>query len=284
MAARVLVLCGRDRAAALPEIAARLDVVGLVRVGRAYRSPIDAATVAAPTAAASAAGLEVDAVVVLSPYGSMADDVAAYRAASLPVLMAGPLPAGATTGTVEGGRWRHIAAARGALEIRRRPAFGRAVYLRHVIGGGNGLLPAWWALLESLEAAAELLDDSVARLWIGAVTRRGRWQVTATAIAAHGASAQLVVAPTPDPGDDLLLLGTGGLVQTDGAGSAATVRDDRGSRGLAVPDPWPDADWIEASLATTDAPPGDPRPARTILTALRRAARSGRLQSVPVGD
>jgi hypothetical protein len=276
MAPRLVVVCGPDRAPALPQIWARFALAGCVRVGRGGTSDVDAPTFATLAESLSAA----DAVAVLSPYRGLAADLAECRRQGLPVAVAGPPTAEAADGDFAPGRWRHSPAMDTVDEVRRSAAFGRPVYLRHVTGGGSGWLNAWWATLEALEAATCLLDAAPERLWIGASASGGRWHVTATLVVAGGASAQLVVTPAPAPGDEVMLLGTGGLVQVDSGSDASHLRRAGGEQRLAVPAAWPDAEWIAAALDG----PGEARLSRgtraKVQRALRNAVRQGAL--VPV--
>ena len=277
MADGLVVVCGPDRAPALESIAATHGLAGWVRVGRSVRT-----TIAAPRFDSLAEGLEqASAVAVLSPYRGLAGDLERCRQRRIPVLAAGPPTAGADDGEYAPGRWRHSQTHASVDRLRKRPSFGRPVYLRQVIGGGAaGLLGAWWGLLEALEGAVELLEGPMARLWVAAVARNGRWHATATLVAENGASAQLVITPTPDPGEDVVLLGTGGLVHVDGTGVAAGVRDAGGQRRLPIPPAWPDARWIDAAVEGRRHSPIARRTRAALHGALRRAARGGTLESV----
>ena len=272
----LVVVCGPDRAPALESIAGSHGLAGWVGVGRPGRPAIDA-----PRFGSLQEGLEeAAAVAVLSPYRGLASDLEICRQRGIPALLAGPAAARADDPEHSAGRWRHSQSWRSVDGVRRRPAFGHPVYLRQVIGGGNGgLAGAWWALLEALEGALELLDSPMSRLSVGAVARGGRCHATATLVVENGASAQLVVTPAPDPGEDLMLLGTGGLVHVDGTG-AAERRDSRGGRSLPIPPAWPDAGWITETLAAPCRPSLDRRTRAAVHLALGRAARGRALEPV----
>ncbi len=277
MADGLVVVCGPDRAPALESIAGSHGLAGWVRVGRPVRTAIEA-----PRLGSLEEGLDqATAVAVLSPYRGLAGDLERCRRRGIPVVLAGPSTARADDPEYAPGRWRHTQTWASVDGLRRRPAFGRPVYLRQVTGGGAAGLPgAWWALLEAVECARDLLDGPMARLWVGAVTRNGRWHATATLVAGAGASAQLVVAPAPDPGEDLMLLGTGGLAHVDAASAAAVRRDAGGESRLPIPPAWPDARWITAGLAGQRHPSIDRRTRAALHAALRRAARSRTLEPV----
>ena len=277
MADGLVVVCGPDRAPALESIAASHGLAGWVRAGRSARTSIEA-----PRFRSLEEGLDqASAVAVLSPYRGLSGDLERCRRRGIPVALAGPPSARSDAPEYAPGRWRHTDAHASVDQLRKRPAFGRPVYLRLVIGGGaSGLPGAWWGLLEALECALELLDGPPARLRVGAAARGGRWHAAATLAAADGASAQLVVTPAPDPGEDLMLLGTGGLVQVDGLSAAALVRDTGGERRLSLPPAWPDARWIGAALEGPRHPAIDRGARAALLGALRRAARLGTLEPV----
>ena len=277
MADGLVVVCGPDRAPALESIAASHGLAGWVRAGRSVRTSIEA-----PRLDSLAEGLDrASAVAFLSPYRGLAGDLETCRRRGVPVVAAGPATPRADDPEYAPGRWRHSQVHASVDGVRKRPSFGRPVYLRLVIGGGGaGPLGAWWGLLEALEGALELLDGPMARLRVAAVARGGRWHATATLVAEDGASAQLVVTPAPDPGEDAMLLGTGGLVHLDGTSVAAGVRDEGGERRLPIPPAWPDARWIGAALEGQRHPPIDRRTRAALHGALRRAARLGTLEPV----
>ena len=277
MADGLVVVCGRDRAPALESIAESHGLAGWVRAGPSARTSIEA-----PRFRSLEEGLDqASAVAVLSPYRGLAGDLERCRRRRIPVALAGPPAARSDDPEYAPGRWRHTDGHASVERLRKRPAFGRPVYLRQVIGGGGaGLLGAWWGLLEALESALELLDGPMERLRVGASARGGRWHAAATLVAGDGASAQLVVTPAPDPGEDLLLLGTGGLVQVDGNSAAAGLRGPGGERRLSLPPAWPDARWIDAALDGQRHTPIDPGTRAAVHAALGRAARRGTLEAV----
>lgn len=276
MADGLVVVCGADRAPALESIAASHGLAGWVGIGRPGRPAIEA-----PRFGSTPEGLErASAVAVLTPYRGLAGDLEICRQRGIPAVLAGPAAARADDPEHAAGRWRHSRSWSSVDGVRQRPAFGRPIYLRQVIGGGNGgLLGAWWALLEALEGALELLDSPMSRLSVGAVARSGRCHASATLAVESGASAQLVVTPAPDPGEDLMLLGTGGLVHVDGTG-AAERRDSGGGRSLPIPPAWPDAGWIAEALASPRRTSLDRRTRAAVHLALGRAARGHRLEPV----
>lgn len=277
MADGLVVVCGPDRAPALESIAASHGLAGWVGIGRPGRAAIEA-----PRFGSIAEGLErASAVAVLTPCRGLAGDLEICRRRGIPVVLAGPATARADDPEHSPGRWRHTPAWAGVEARRGSPDFGRPVYLRlHTGGGAAGLAGAWWALLEALECALELLDGPIARMWVAAAARGGRWHATVTLAVEGGASAQLVAAPAPDPGEDIMLLGTGGLVHVDGNSAAAVVRGAGGERRLAIPPAWPDARWIGAALEGQRHTPIDRRTRAALHAALRRAAGGGTLEPV----
>lgn len=277
MADGLVVVCGPDRAPALESIAASHGLAGWVRAGRSVRTSIEA-----PRFDSLDEGLEAaSAVAVLTPYRGLAGDLEICRQRGIPAVLAGPAAARADDPEYAPGRWRHSQTHASVDGLRSRPSFGRPVYLRQIIGGGAaGLLGAWWGLLEAVESAFELLDGPVARMRVGAAAHNGRWHATATLVAEDGASAQLVVTTSPDPGEDLMLLGLGGLIHVDGTSVAAGVRDAGGQRRLPIPPAWPEADWIAAALEGQRHPPLGRRTRAALHGALRRAARLGTLEAV----
>ena len=170
MADGLVVVCGPDRAPALESIAASHGLAGWVRAGRSARTSIEA-----PRFRSLEEGLDqASAVAVLSPYRGLAGDLERCRRRGIPVALAGPPSARSDAPEYAPGRWRHTDAHASVDQLRKRPAFGRPVYLRLVIGGGaSGLPGAWWGLLEALECALELLDGPPARLRVGAAARGG---------------------------------------------------------------------------------------------------------------
>lgn len=281
-APRVVVVCGAERCAALAGVRGPLDVVACVAGRRP--GPADL-----PREASVADGLArgVDAVVVLTPYRSLAADVALCRARGVAIACAGPVPDTGDDVCYAPGRWRFTPALRRLGELGARPAFGRPVYLRVVSGGAVGALQAWWGLVDGLDAAVGLLGAPLARLWIGAARRGNRWHGSATAMTRNGATAQIAVVPAPGPGDEAILLGTGGLVSVETGDTGLVVLADDGIHQVRPSTAWPDGGWAEAALCAPEPRPSpalDAAARRSVLAALRLAARSGRLQPVAVAQ
>jgi hypothetical protein len=273
---RITLLCDRSRLPALSAFSSSGHEVAVVGPAGADGLPRRASV-------AAAIDHGTDAVVALSPASGRGDDAAAARAAGVPFVSAGPPAGGPPTDDSPvwiPGRWRFTPALGSLLTARQRPAFGRPVYLRHVAGGGN-LLATWWALLESLDLARDLLGP-LAQQTLTATHRRGRWHAALTVRAENGAVGQLLSQPAPVPGDDVLLLGAGGLLWGEGARDASIETSPAGSRLLDDPDAWPDAAWIDHALSVDVAATTDLAPAFALRKALRRAGRSGRPEIVQV--
>ena len=238
----------------------------------------------------------------LAPYPALKRDVERALASGTHVLCAGPLPVnraefdricsiGQHCGLhfAQGPKPRHSLLHKKLLEQRHAPAFGSPVFLRWVSGGGDGLLPSWWAVCRALEQAAELLDDEIEEMRLAAVRRGRRHHLVLTVGAAGGATAQLAVAPFHlSPVPDIALLGTGGLLSSASLSSASPVATRRGFHLLPSPEQWPEVVWLEEcinrmSLDTLLPPPTWPSVAyhRTLLNGLRRAIRTGTPQPIP---
>ena len=270
-----IILCDSLRAGALAGLPRHLPVAGFVSTGGGVRTELPRFDDV--TAALDAGVAEV--VVILSPYRGMAADALLCRQRQVPVITAGPMPGVAQnrkTGYIEAaGRWRYHLTVQRLFQSSSRPAFGSPVYLRHIAGGGRNALGLWWAALEGLELIAGLLGTP-RRLWVTATRGGGRWHATITVITIDEASAQLVITPTAVSGDEVMLLGTGGLLWGEGVREHVIEQTDGGSRLLADDEAWPDGRWAAAAIAG-DAlalqSSMDDALRQALLPALRRAAR-----------
>ena len=274
--AGVVLVCDPLRAAALPGIARHLPVAGVVSTGR--RLSTDFICFDDVRQALDAGG---DGLVVLSPYRGLIQDIEFCLSRDIRVITAGPA-SGAHLDLCAAGRWRFQPALARLIEAQARPAFGSPVFLRHFGGGGCSLLGLWWATLEGLELAAHVLGTP-RQLWVAANGGRGRWHANITAISETNAAAQLGVTPTAMPGDDVMLLGTGGLLWHEGARDAVIHQADDGARLISDDAAWPDGPWAAAALAGVDAARHSAVHATTrleLLTVLRAAARSGRPEAL----
>lgn len=185
--------------------------------------------------------------------------------------------------TLTWGGWQvSCAAVQQVLCQSQQDGFGEPVYLRCVAGGGGSALSAWWSAREMLAVARVLLDADLQEVWIAATRAHRAYHAVVTAVAANSASAQLVIAPRGFAGRlDMLLLGTGGLLEINGGDQAVSMGPP--PPGLPAEAPGP----VEASwLADFPRPPAAvPRPLldapafvadHRILHTLRRSARCGR--------
>lgn len=285
-----IVVCDALRAAALPGVARQIDVASVVSTGGRLTSDL-------PMSADVAAAMEGGAteLIVLSPYRGLAEDVALAQQHGLRVLLPGPLPTARTVPADHVAsdraiasavrRWRFQPALARLCQTCAQPAFGSAVFLRHVSGGGNSVLGLWWSALESLELTAAVVG-APRRITVCASRGRGRWHASLTVVCASEATAQLVVTPTAMAGDDSMALGTGGLVWHESAREGLVEQSDAGARMVlsAGNDPWPDGPWVAACLQQTTIDGKARQPSAGIAEAvrlnllhtLRLAARSGR--------
>ena len=272
-----LVICAPLRSSALPGVCRHLQVAGVLSTGGKLHTKLP---VFASLLEALDAG--VTQVLLLSPYRGMTAAAGLCQDRGIRFVSAGPVTESQRASTSDlppyaAGRWRYQPTLTRVAETSQRPAFGCPVFLRHTTGGGKGVLGAWWAVLEGLETITEIID-SPRRLWVTATHSSGRWHATLLATTAQDASAQLVVTPTVVSGEDAMLLGTGGLVWSEGVRDAVVEQAGHASHLLPDDDAWPDGAWAAAALA------GDGKALRTgldkslpleLLPTLRRAARSG---------
>ena len=167
-------------------------------------------------------------------------------------------------------------------EQRQEPGFGNPVYLRQVGGGGQGLLPAWWAACQALEQARELLESGLQGLHIAARRKGRQHHIVLTGAMANRASVQLVVAPVHlSPSSDVLLLGSGGMLSSDSVANAPALIGQHGVDLYAHPTLIPEPAWLQHFLSQVEEPE-PPRPDWTeltlqhrILRAIRQALRHG---------
>ncbi|MFH1566960.1 MAG: hypothetical protein ABIL09_03105 [Gemmatimonadota bacterium] len=278
--ADLVVAAAGDQAEAVRALATRHRLRAVVWTGGGR--PRGADLPVCPAVAAALAHGPVSLFCALAPYGQLEADVRLCLDVGLRVVCAGPPTTSRRSGEQLAARaglaWGGLLAAgpvsRRLAELRQRPAFGRPVYLRWVVGGGQGLARTWWALRDLLGQCAPLLSGPPLELWVLA-SRRGRgFHAVATAVAPDRAAAQLVVAPAHLPwGGDAMLLGTGGLLTAD-AEAAITFAGAR-PQVAAAPALYAELEWVAGALAGTPTPvavetlEGDLR----LLGALRQALR-----------
>jgi len=271
-----VVVCHPLRAAALQSIAQHLPVAGVVSTGRKLSTDIpcyDDVRHALNTGA--------DLLIALSPYRGLSQDIELCLSRDVRVITAGPTPE-AHFDLCAAGRWRFQPSLARLIEAQTRPAFQTPVFLRHFGGGGCSLLGLWWAALEGLELAVHVLGPP-RQLWVAATGGRGRWHANITVLSENNATAQLAVTPTAMPGDDVLLLGTGGIVWHEGIRDAVIHQVDDGARLINDDAVWPDGPWAAATLAGADGARHSAVHDATrleLLTVLRAAARSGRPEAL----
>lgn len=232
----------------------------------------------------------------LTPYADLKRDLFDCLERRVHVLSAGPLSLsrGEFDGAVQaareggvhlriGGRYLFSPLYRTLLERRQAPAFGNPVYLRHVTGGGDGLLPAWWAACEALDQAGGLLGAALRNLHVAARREGRKYHLTLTASMANRANAQLVVAPVHLPiSSDLTLLGSGGLLFADSVSHASTVIKPGGVRLHPNVNLYPDAAWLEDFLGRLDGPEPQASDGFTVQNAVLRSIRQAARRQAPV--
>ena len=236
----------------------------------------------------------------LAPYAGLKQDLLGCLDRQVHVLLAGPvpLPDAELEQMGQRARERRVHARfggqhcfsprhRALSEQSRKPSFGDPVYLRQVCGGGQGLLPTWWAACDGLAQAQDLLDSGIRQLHVAACRQGRGHHITITGAFANRANLQLVVAPVHPPSDPYcMLLGSGGVLTSPGTANAALVtgRDRISLR--PHPDLLPEPAWIAHFLQRLDgSEPSLPEwPAlalqNAVLRAVRQALRQGRVVGV----
>lgn len=295
---RLSLVASASSSALVHAIASRIPITSLFVPGRSRikNPPAD------PSPSVDSLLIKGDICCFLTPYPALKRDVERALASGTHVLCAGPLPVNRAEfdrlcgiGQRHGLHFawgplpRHSMLHKKLLEQRHTPPFGRPVYFRWVSGGGEGLLPAWWAACRALEQTTELLGDEIEEMRMVAVRRGRRHHLALTVAATGGATAQLAVAPFHlSPVPDIALLGTGGLLSSTSLSSAPPVATGRGFHLQPSPEQWPEVVWLgecidRMSLDTLLSPPTWPSVAyhRTLLNALRRAIRTGVPQPIP---
>jgi predicted dehydrogenase len=133
-----------------------------------------------------------------------------------------------------------------ALHARvRNPGFGNPVYLRQVRGGGQGLLSAWWSACEALDQARTLLGAPLRELLVAASRQGSQYHAVLTVSAANQSSAQLVIAPVHLPiNHDITLLGSGGLLFSDGVSNSSPIVLENGIQLQPHTDQYPEPAWL----------------------------------------
>ncbi len=214
------------------------------------------------------------ALCVLQPYPRLTAQLVNCLDQGIRVLSAGPSEGLPTPRWQWGNQHLYSPLVLQALAQRRSAAFGEPVYLRRMVGGGTGLLPAWWAACQVLAEAWELLGPDPT--WAQVAARRaGRSvHVVVSLSFANGANAHLSVAPCYfSPSADLTLLGSGGLVFSETAGNTPVVVRSVGAELHPPPYLFAETAWISAFLAD-ELPPLAPALAglqMKLLPALRRS-------------
>jgi hypothetical protein len=219
-----------------------------------------------------------EACCILWPHPGLTRDLSLCLAAGVRVLSAGPADHAPSPRWQWGGRHRHSPLFQQALLQRRLPAFGEPVYLRRAAGGGADLLGAWWAAGQLLAEATDLIESAPVQILLAACREGGKHHLALSATFANRASAHLVVAPSYfSPSADLTLLGSGGLVCSEHAGSGPVVVR---SGGIQLHPPaflYPEPAWIRDFLQGAPAAAGPDLSGLQLrlLPALRRALRQG---------
>jgi len=287
-----LVVAAADQSGMVDSVAARSGLAGVVWHGRGPSASNDHARFA--TVAESLPRCRPSALVVLVPYRGLTEDLAAALGKGIPCLCAGPpetsptrltelsqAPSGEPCPVQCGGLLSAGAAFSRLRELSRRPAFGQAVYLRWLAGGGRGPSRAWWVLRDMVLSTIQILGTSPSAIWITASGHGRACQATATLTTDAGAMAQLTVCPQFLPGaGQISTLGTGGRLEFEGESGSRLV----GPRGEGALDPseteaghlWLSA--FEAGRVAQTPEWGD----LPLLQALRRSLATGTPQAVSV--
>lgn len=271
----------------------QVEVVGVLNPSRARLEEVPAPVFADLDSLWRAA--PPAAVCVLAPYPRLAQDLQGCLARQIHVLSAGPIPCSARTfaelcQTADrfrvhlrwGGQHHFSPLYQRLREQRLKPGFGQPVYLRQVRGGGQGLLPAWWAACQSLSLAQDLVGSQAREVHIAASREGNRQHLALTVGLASRTILHLIVSPAfPFPGD-VLLVGSGGLLSSDAWGNAPAVL---GPAGALLHPPaflWPEPAWLLGFLGQLEQEP-DPRLEYADLeNRLWRGLRQARRQGQPV--
>lgn len=290
-----LVVAAADQAGLVRALAASRPLAGVVWRGGAR--PVPSGVVQFGNVAEALSRCRPSPLVVLVPYRGLAGDLAAAVGNGIACLCAGPPEtsparlAGLGQSSVAaaapvqcGGLLCGLAAVRRLLELRQRPTFGEAVYLRWLAGGGRSPARAWWILREMVSCAAQAVGAPPGTIWVTATGNGRACQATATVRTDTGDMAQLTVCPQFLPGaGQMLLLGTGGLLEFDGEPSSRFVGQ-RGDVALRQPESGEASLWLSEFEANPPSPGLSVAPAWSdlrLLRGLRRSLASGAPQAVP---
>jgi predicted dehydrogenase len=166
----------------------------------------------------------------------------------------------------------------------RKSSFGQPVYLRHLRGGGGGLLPAWWAAGDAVDMAVDLLDADLRFLLAAATKDRSRHHLALTA-GIGAATAHLLVAPAHLPlNQELMAVGTGGVVASEALSSSSIVVRADGLHLHPHGGQFPEPAWLEDFLSQLEnmERPIPPWEAVSLQSRLLRALRRALRTSMPV--
>ena len=229
----------------------------------------------------------------LTPYSALKRDLFRCVEQGIHVLAAGPVALSKTEHdqlaemaarqnicVASGGQFRFSNHYRTVQRECRKPAFGQAVYLRHLRGGGSSLLPAWWAAWDAVDMAVDLIGSDLQFLLATATKERSKHHLAITA-GIGKATAQLLMAPVHLPlNQELTVAGTGGVVYTEGlSSSSAVVRQDglhlHPHTGQFAEPPWLEDFVAQLAQPKPGVPPWDEIVLRSkLLRVLRRALRT----------
>ena len=295
MAARAFVLVARpDQREIVQHISAQIDVAAILVPTR--RRPTDWPAPTFSNLESLRLDIDVQACCFLTPYAALKRDATALLERGVHVLCGGPISLSRKefddleekarrhhAAFVAGGRLLHSRIHQVLVGQRAQEAFGNPVYLRHVSDGGSGLLPAWWSICELLDHACQVLDADLKSLHLTAIRQAQKHHITLTAALSNRSNAQLIVAPVYLPGgDDVLLLGSGGLVYGESTHNALPLFKENGVQLISHPDQYAEPTWIGDFLTrleqgTTSFPDwADWARQNKLLTAIRRALKQER--------
>ena len=260
----VVLVAQADQQELLQAICSRIEIAGVFNPSRAHLAEAPVPVLADRTELMARARI----CCFLFPYPDLKQDLITCLEQGIHVLSAGPVAFSRRGFDLAcqlarqhrlnlhlGGRHLFSLLFQTFSEQSRKPAFGNPVYLRHVRGGGNGLLPAWWATCEALALAQSLLSSNPQKLYITASRKGRQHHVALTGAMDNKANTQLVVAPVHPPlHHDIILLGSGGMLSSDTLANAPLLMGQNHVELQPHPALYPEPDWLLDFLGQLERP------------------------------